>query len=234
MPARTALALAFATLIGAAPALAVPWRVDPERSSFAVLTHSAGVGARLGHDHLIVARGATTELDFDPADPTATRFVFSIPVLALEIDASAARQRYQPRLQLLGALTGELKPIADDDRAKIRASMLSAKQLFAERFPTLRVELLAFEPRGAGDESRVALGWNARVRVEIRGERVECTFAARWERIGDELRAEVLGELRFTDFGIQPYSALLGAIRNDDLFHLWVELVATPAADSTQ
>ena len=37
-----------------------------------------------------------------------------------------------------------------------------------------------------------------------------------------------LAELRFTDFRIEPYSALLGAVRNADRFHLYVELVARP------
>jgi hypothetical protein len=43
------------------------------------------------------------------------------------------------------------------------------------------------------------------------------------------LHAEALGELRFTEFGIEPYTAALGAVKNADQFHLWVDLVATPA-----
>jgi hypothetical protein len=108
--------------------------------------------------------------------------------------------------------------------------MLHARQLFAERFPEIRAQLVALAPRGGGRAgARVALGWDARLRLEVRGRTIERHFPARWELDGDELRAELLGELRFTDFGIEPYSALLGAIRNADLFHLYVELVARRA-----
>ena len=230
--APLALALASTLALSAGAARAVSWTVDSERSTFAVLTHRAGIGARLAHEHLIVARGAAAALDFDPAAAEATRFTLELPVLALEVDPAAERAALAARLQLLGALAEELPPVDEDDRAKIRRAMLGAGQLAAERFPGLRAELLAVERRGAGGDggARVALGWNARVRFELRGMKVETTVPLRWELEDGELHAELLGELRFTDFGIEPYSAALGAIRNADLFHVYVDLVARPAA----
>ena len=41
--------------------------------------------------------------------------------------------------------------------------------------------------------------------------------------------AEIFGEFRFKEFGIEPYSTMLGAIRNDDRFHLYVNTVARRA-----
>ena len=49
----TALALAASPF--AAPATAAPYRIDESQSVFAVLTHKAGIGSGLAHDHLIVA-----------------------------------------------------------------------------------------------------------------------------------------------------------------------------------
>jgi hypothetical protein len=106
--------------------------------------------------------------------------------------------------------------------------MLSPKQLFGERFGEIEAELLSLAPRGGGANARVALGWDAKVRLVVRGVAVEKTFPARFEVAegGGELHAEVLGEVNFTDFGIEPYSAALGAVKNADLFHVWVSLVA--------
>lgn len=225
-----------AALLCAASAQASPWTVDLDRSTFAVLTHKAGIAARLAHDHLVVARNPRCELDFDPAAPETAKLSVSAPVLALEIDATEERAKHQERLTLLGALTEPFKPVDAGDREKIRASMLAPKQLFAERFPEVKAELLALAPRGAGggaESARVALGWNATVKIEVRGIVVEKSVPVRFEVVegasGRELHAELLGELRFTEFGIEPYSAVLGAVQVDDLFHLWVDLVATPA-----
>jgi polyisoprenoid-binding protein YceI len=218
----------------ASPLAAAPWTVDLGRSTFAVLTHKAGLAARLAHDHLVVARQPAVTVDFDPAAPALAKLALTVPVLALEVDAQAERARHAARLTLLGALTEPFAPVDDADRRKIRAEMLAPKQLFAERFPEVRAELLALAPRGGagGESARVALGWNATVRLELRGVAREKTFPVRWEVVagerGEELRAELLGELRFTEFGIEPYSAVAGLVKNADLFHLYVELVARP------
>ncbi len=45
--------------------------------------------------------------------------------------------------------------------------------------------------------------------------------------------AEAVAEARFTEFGIEPYSAFFGAVRNADLFHFVVEIVARPAETAT-
>ena len=223
------LLVALAALGLAAPPLdAAPWRVDPERSRFAVLTHRAGVGARLAHDHLIVARAPAAALDFDPARPGAARFAASANVVALDVDPPAERAALSPRLVELGALSAPLPEVDADDRGKVREAMLARGQLAAEQFPEVRAELVALAPRGGTGGARVALGWDARVRLTVRGRTVEKTLPVRWEVAGEELSAEALGEFRFTEFGIEPYSTLLGAIRNDDLFHLYVALVARP------
>jgi hypothetical protein len=226
---RFVLALLFLAVAGPRGVLAEGWTVDPDASVFAVLTRPAGPAARLAHPHLVVARGPRVELAFAAANPEATRFGLTVPVLALDADPAAERASLAPRLAELGVFDGELAPIDEGDRKKIRAAMLGAEQLFAERFPEVRAELLGVERRGGDGNARVALGWDARVRIEVRGEALEATFPLRWEIEDDVLTAEVVGEAKFTDFGIEPYSAVLGAIRNADLFHLYVRLVARRA-----
>jgi len=227
---RLVLALVLA-LAGAATAAAATWQLDAERSVVAVLTHKAGVGAKLAHEHLVLAPLAGVALDFDPERPAATRVALAVRADALEIDAPAARQRWGRRLVELGALAGEgLKAVPEGDRKKVREAMLSPGQLDAAGFPEIRAELVALERRGGEAGARVALGWTARVRLTVRGRTIEKELATRWQVEAGELTAEALGEARFSELGIEPYSTLLGAIRNDDLFHLFVALAARPAA----
>jgi hypothetical protein len=176
------------------------------------------------------------KLDFDPARVAATAFTVAARAEALEIDAPAARQRWGARLSELGALAaGGLKAVPEGDRKKVREAMLSAGQLDAARFPELRAELLGLERRapsaaGAGDsKTGPEFDWTARVKLTLRGKTVEKELAARWRLDAGELTAEALGELRFSELGIEPYSTLLGAIRNDDRLHLFVALTARPA-----
>jgi hypothetical protein len=190
-----------------------------------VLTHKAGFASGLAHDHLIVADPASATFELDADRPESARLVVDAAVDALEVDGAAARTRWGARLVALGAL-GEagLPTVPDKDRGKVREAMLGTSQLDGARHPRLRAELVAVERRdaAAGTES----GWTARVRLTVRDRSVECDLALRWSLDGERLTAEGLGEARFTDLGIEPYSAFLGAVKNQDRIHLYVALDA--------
>jgi hypothetical protein len=233
MRRRLAILFVLFVSLGAAAAPDVAraqgdWAVDADQSLFAVLIRPAGPAAKLAHPHLVVARGAEIGFTMEGERGESARFTFEAAVLSLDADPTAERQALAGRLAELAGLEEKLPPVDENDRKKIRKEMIGASQLAAERFPAVRAELLGVERRGGGGDggARVALGWNARVRIEVRGETIEKTFPLRWEIEGDRLTAEVLGEAKFTELGIEPYSAVLGAIRNADLFHFYVRLVA--------
>jgi hypothetical protein len=213
---------------GPAPAAALPaeaYAIDAERSLFAVLTHKAGIGSGLAHDHLVVASRPAVELLFDPGRPEATSFRFAVAAEALEIDAPAARAAWEKRFRELGIHSGELPPVGDSDRRKVRTAMLGASQLDGARFPEIRAEVAGLVRRAADP----AAGWNVRLRLTIRGRTVERELPATWSAAGDVLGAEVVGAFLWSEFGIEPYSTLFGAIRNDESFHLFVSVVARRA-----
>lgn len=230
---RTSLLLALlAVAVFAAPMAPMPpiapiaappeYIVDGTRSLFAVLTHKAGIAAGLAHDHLVVAVQAKTRLAFDPATPEATRFTFAAAVDALEVDAPGPRAAWRGRFRELGIHSGDLPPVADSDRPKVRAAMLGATQLDSAKFPEIRAEVVALT-RGAPEP---ASGWVAKLQLTIHGKTVERSLPATWSEKEGTLTAEIWGEFRFQEFGIEPYSTMLGAIRNDDRFHLYVSVVA--------
>ncbi|MCB9378978.1 MAG: hypothetical protein H6511_09490 [Holophagales bacterium] len=234
--ALTTLPIALIALLGALGAVgaasAEGWRVDEQATAFAVLTHRAGFASGLAHDHLIVARAAKVEFDLDPERPEAARLALEARADALEVDGAAARERWGPRLVELGALGEEgLPPVPEKDGVKVREAMLGRSQLDAASHPTISAELVGLARRGGGgDGERTALGWTAKVRLTVRGRSVERELALTWSLEGDRLTAEGLGEARFTELGIEPYSAFLGAVKNTDLFHLYVALAAERVA----
>lgn len=229
---RSAASLLLALL--AAPAFTAPlapiapapaYTIDPARSLFAVLTHKAGLASGLAHDHLVVAGQAKTGLDFDPANPEATRFTFAAAVEVLEIDAPGARAAWKGRFKELGIHSGDLPPVSDSDRAKVRAAMLGASQLDGARFPEVRAAVVALTRGAPGPAS----GWVVQLQLTIHGKTVERSLPATWSEKEGTLTAEIWGEFRFQEFGIEPYSTMLGAIRNDERFHLFVSVVARRA-----
>lgn len=229
MPIRRQAGAVLMTLLGAAlsalPARAVEYTIDPGRSTFAVLTHKAGIASGLAHDHLIVAGAPKVTLDFDRARPEATKFDFVVAVDALEVDAPAARAALEGRLRELGLQKDDLPTVPESDRKKVRAAMLGESQLDGAKFPEIRAEVLGLE-RSATSAAGAEAGWNLVLRLTIRGRTLERRLAATWSEKDGTLAGETYTELHFKDFGIEPYSTMLGAIRNDDRFHLYVSVVA--------
>jgi polyisoprenoid-binding protein YceI len=202
-------------------AQAAEYTIDPARSVFAVLTHKAGIGSAVAHDHLIVAPAPVEKFDYVASAPEKTTIEVRIDVASLQVDPPAQRAAWAPLMKRIGILSADLPPVADGDRAKIREAMLGADQLDAANHPEIRAELavLARAPALEATCLKLKLG------LTIRDKKVERLLEA-CTRGGDTLEIGIVRAFRFSDFGIEPYSALLGAIRNDDEFHVFVQIVA--------
>ncbi|MCG8463033.1 MAG: hypothetical protein MI919_42665 [Holophagales bacterium] len=200
------------------------YEVDREASVFAVITHKAGLAARLAHDHLVVAGDVESELRFDPSAPDRARFTLTAPSASLVVDDPAAQARWGPRIVELGILEQVFGELSEGDRRKIHESMVGKKQLRVEEYPRIRAEVLGITEGG----STPGFPYTIHLEMEVVGKSSKGFLAGRYELEGERLVVEAFGELRFTDFGIEPYSAMLGAVRNDDPFHLFLYLEAVP------
>lgn len=198
--------------------------IDPEASVVAALTHKAGFASGLAHDHLIVVPVPDGTLEFDPQEPETTRWQGRLAAEQLDFDPPAARERWQGRLGELGALDGKLGPVDEGERRKIRSAGLASGQLDAARFREIEGEVLGVVHR-PGEES-ATLPWAVRFRLTMHGRTVVRDLPASWRLEGETLTVELLGEYSFTEFGIEPYSAFLGAVKNQDRFHLYAALSA--------
>lgn len=201
------------------------WRVEAPESFFAVVTHKEGVASGLAHEHLIVAQTLEAQLELDLADPDATTARVDLSVADLLVDDPATNVEWQAELLRRELISEAFATLKEKERQKIRRSMLSRKQLDVENHPTICAEL-----DGVVVEGDRATGT---LHLEIRGQRVsrELTFAWPSPSADGSLRVDVTQSFEFTDFGIKPYSALLGAIRVADTFDVVIRVVARPGRE---
>lgn len=210
---------------------AAEWTVDRDASLFAVVTHKEGVAAGLAHEHFVVATDFQAVLQegglFEEGSDAPASFRLEVAADSLKVDDPSLASRWQQPLldrELIGEPFAEL---SDKDRRKIRSSMLGRTQLDAESHPTIRAELS--EIRSAEEGS-----YTGTLSLTVRGE-----TASREIEFGLEVdpeapsegrktwRAEVSASFEFGEFGIEPYSAMLGAIRVSKTFHVFAVVVAT-------
>jgi polyisoprenoid-binding protein YceI len=193
---RSALAgavLATLALAGAPPpALAqeAAYAVDADASTLTVFAYKDGFFSSLGHDHTVAARGVTGSVSVDPARPEGGRVEFTVPAARLEV----------------------LDPNASaDDRASIQKNMEN-DVLEVAKHPTI-----SFRSAEARRSARVATG--TAVALDVTGDltlhgttrRITVPITLRF----DDGAVRAAGEVTLDqpDFGIEPYSALLGAVK---------------------
>jgi hypothetical protein len=220
----------IAFLLAGARLDAGEYRIVPEQSVFAIVTHRGGLAGGAAHNHFITASNYTARLAFDTSEPLATEFEIRFAVEDLVVDSAELRRKWYPRLEALGILDEPFKDLSDDDRQKIRQTMLDKNQLDSTAFPSIsaRIEDAVAEPSKKGD---VETPYRVTLRLEVHGRSVEAPVSARYEFAEEVLRIEATGMFRFRDFGIKPYSAMLGMVKNKNEFHVYVHLVAVPAGE---
>ncbi|HEX9736005.1 MAG TPA: YceI family protein [Thermoanaerobaculia bacterium] len=223
--------LVFAlTLSTTGTASAAELSVVERDSIFAIVTHKAGAFSGKAHNHLVAAGSYAARFAASADDPGDTVFELELAAADLVVDAPELQQAWYPRLEALGILDEPFGEVSDKDRGKIRESMLGKGQLDAERFPRIRARVTGVAEE-ASKLGETEMPFKVSLAFEVHGKAVERPVAARasWDEDGS-LRLEAAGVFNFTDFGIEPYSAFLGAVKNQDVFHVYVSLRAVPEA----
>lgn len=215
----TLLMLTMSTSAGAQT-----WTFDPEASLFAVVTHKEGLAAGLAHEHLVVARDYDTSLS--QADGAPESFTMEFATNDLLVDDPDLASAWQERLLDLDLIAEPFAKLSEKDRGKIRKSMLGRKQLDAENHPKIRAELTEIRPEDAGGDRG---GYVGTLSLTVKGKTASREIEFEWNadtesatETGDPRRIEVTTAFDFTEFGIEPYSAMLGSIRVADTFHVFV------------
>lgn len=101
---------------------------------------------------------------------------------------------------------GGVKGLSGPEKALVRSNAL--KSLDAGRFPEIRFSTQAIEK--AGD------GYRLTGRLEVRGKARGHVIDLRIEDLGDAWRMSTESTVRQTDYGIKPYSLLMGSVQVAD------------------
>ncbi len=196
------------SLMAVAPASeAATYRVEPEESNLFVRLYKAGFGKALAHDHVVRAGDVSGSLELDPDRPQSASIELVVPARSLRADEPADRRRF------------DLDPLDDDSREEIQGSMESDEQMDIASYPEIRFVSTKIEPLG---EDRYRLTGD----FTLHGTTRSLTFPVRVSITEDRLEGR--GTVRFdqSSFGIEPYSAAFGAVKNQDEVEMIVELVA--------
>jgi hypothetical protein len=201
-----------------------------EASVFAVVTHPAGGLSALGHPHLIVADDYSEDLDVELGDLSATRFSMVVEVRELVVNPPSVLSAVVPRLKALGVLDDDMPVLSTSEREAMQSRITSPSQLNASAHPRIEMRLRALRREMVEVNGR-DFPWLAEIEFTVRGVTVMREVPLNVFRSGKRVQAVALGAFRFSEFGMEPFSAALGLLRNDDTFHVYVELAAEPATD---
>ncbi|MCC6696779.1 MAG: YceI family protein [Candidatus Hydrogenedentes bacterium] len=229
MIARLATVVMAVALACPAWAQDTEFAIDRDESVFAVVTHKGGVAARFAHNHFVFPR--EYEYRITSAQKTIEDLTFSLSfkTSALASDLPDAQKKWFPELKRSGVLKDPFREIAEDDRVTIREHMLAEDQLDAKGHPDITAELIGLR-RESATLGEAPFDWMAKIALTVRGKRVEREIPARITLKEGNLSIDAIGAFRFTEFGIKPYSAMLGAVKNEDEFHVFAHIQARAGA----
>jgi hypothetical protein len=189
-----------------APAGSV-YRIDPARSSLQLKVYRAGALAGLGHNHVI--DGALDGFIYLPDDRAAAQADLFVRVADFVIDAAASRR---------AAGDDFASTPSAQDIAGTRANMLGPKLLDAVQFPFL---LAHVAPRQIDAESA-----ELTLVLTVRDHTAHIPVVVAWRQHDDEIDGDATFSVSHTMLGLEPFSALGGALRVDETIDAHVVLVA--------
>jgi polyisoprenoid-binding protein YceI len=207
------LVIAIATLLCALQgfAQAAEYKVAPERSELVVQLYKAGIASALAHDHVIRAAEFSGDAEFNPDDPSLTSLRIEVQTASLQADEPELRRKY-----------GLTQRLSDGDRKSIQQTMESPRQMDAQKYPTITFQ--STEVKKESEGLFLITG-----DLTMHGVTRTVTVSAIIEDLKNgDIRGRASLTFNQSDFDIEPYSAFLGAVRNQDQAVMHVNILITP------
>ena len=164
------------------------WSLDPGCGELRVLTGVAGPAAAMGHRLTIDVRSWRASVRWRGTTPTAAE-------LRADTDSLAVVKG-----------EGGVTPLTPPERALARSNAL--KSLDAKKYP-----LITFH---AEKISKIAEGYRLAGTLEIHGTSRPQTVDVRVEEHGDRWSMTARVAVMQSDFGVKPYSRMMGALKVAD------------------
>jgi len=186
--------------------------IDGAASDVHWLVYKAGALARLGHNHVIAVPNLRGSVTIGAQDLSASHFEIVIPVADLAID--------DPKLR--SGLGEEFASVpTDKDIEGTRHNMLTDRVLDGDKFPAIRVS--GTGPLGAAGAQTFKL------KIELLGRTVDLTVPTNVTITDDRVEARGEFDLNHADLGMQPFTALMGALSVGEKMSFTYRVVARPA-----
>jgi polyisoprenoid-binding protein YceI len=160
-----------------------------------------GRAAKMGHRLTIAMNSWRATVRWSGSEPTAVEL--TIEVVSLQV--------------LRGE--GGVTPLSGPEKVLVRSNAL--KSLDAERFPQIRFQ--------ADDIEKTTDGYRLTGKLEIHGKARERVIDVRVEDLGNSWRISGQADVRQSDFGVKPYSLLMGSMKVVD--NVTVSFTADRAKD---
>lgn len=187
---------------------AAHYRVVQKGTQVYARVFRAGRLAKLGHNHVVEFHGVTGDI-YLADDIDASLFDLAVASADATVDDPELRQSQGADF---------LSKVSDDARAGTRGNMLGEEVLDAAKFPYVTMSSTKIE--GSREHPRVTLN------LTLKGVTRQVTTLVSMQLDGDRLVAQGQFDILQSDFGIEPYSVLGGALKVEDQ----VDVVFTVAA----
>ncbi|MFK7927483.1 MAG: YceI family protein [Myxococcota bacterium] len=162
-----------------------------------------------GHDHVLVASRYSGSVTWDPNDLSACKVSVDVPVSSLVVDPPGSRKRK--------GFKGETSA---KDKATIKKNALGKNQLNGGAHP--KITFRSTSCAAAGDRVLVS------GKLTVRGVTKSVKTPMRISASPDRFKASGSVGFSHTQFGFKPFSAALGALKNDDKLTLDLSFVGNP------
>jgi len=177
------------------------WSIDSQQSLITVIVHRGGALARLGHDHAVASR---TVQGFVAPDQGRADLLFRLDAMTVD----------EPGLRKEAGFDTQPSQAAIDGT---RSNMLT-KVLDADHFPLVRIHV----ERAGNDE-----GAPLRAAITLHGVTRQYAIATLIEKHPGGLRASGSVSIKQSDFGIEPFSVMAGALAVLDQLDIHFTLVTS-------
>ena len=181
------------------------YQLGPQSGRLRVLTGRTGLGARAGHDLVIEATSWNGRVTVNPSDLAQSSVTVEVDVDSFEVREG----------------TGGVKPLTDSDRSEIKRT-IREKILHTSQHPTITFQSTSV---GGSPEALTVDG-----ELTIMG---VTRPAAVQGAVRDDGRVRGSATVAQSDWGIKPYSALLGALKLADEVTIEVDGTLTAADDES-
>ena len=171
------------------------YEIGPSQGTLQLHTGREGMAKKVGHDLVIEAQRWTAKVNVDAEDLAGSSATVTVDTRSLEVVSG----------------TGGAKPLSDKDRKDIKEN-IDKKVLKTDKFPEITFTSSRVEAKGAdkvtvhGDLTIMGTARPASMDIAVNGSKATGTMT-----------------LKQSDWGIKPFSALMGALKLADALTVQVE-----------